>query len=112
MNKIKNKYQLVGKLYVSKILYYFVNKELLKKTKIKPELFWTGLEKSLYCLKDKNEKLLETRKDLQKSIDEWHLKNKAKKFNINKYKKFLLDIGYLKKKLQNLKFKLKMLMKK
>ena len=107
MNKIKNKYQLVGKLYVSKILYYFVNKELLKKTKIKPELFWTGLEKSLYCLKDKNEKLLETRKDLQKSIDEWHLKNKAKKFNINKYKKFLLDIGYLKKKTSKFKIQTK-----
>ena len=26
MNKIKNKYQLVGRLYVSKILYNFVNK--------------------------------------------------------------------------------------
>ena len=39
MNKIKNEYQLVGKLYVSKILYNFVNKELLKKTKIKPKLF-------------------------------------------------------------------------
>ena len=35
MNKIKNEYQLVGKLFVSKILYNFVNKELLKKTKIK-----------------------------------------------------------------------------
>ena len=56
MYKIKNKYQIVGKLYVSKILYNFVNKELLKKTKIKPGLFWTGLDKSLYYLKDKNEK--------------------------------------------------------
>ena len=42
MNKIKNKYQLVGKLYVSKILYNFVNKELLKKTKIKPKFFGLG----------------------------------------------------------------------
>ena len=55
---------------------------------------------------------LQTRKDLQNLIDEWHLKNKEKKFNINKYKKFLFNIGYLKKKLQILKFKLKMLMKK
>ena len=112
MNKIKNKYQSVGKLFVSKILYNFVNKELLKKTKIKPKQFWSGLDKSLYFLRDKNEKLLQTRKDLQKSIDEWHLKNKGKKFNINKYKKFLLKIGYLKKKLQILKFKQKMLMMK
>ena len=102
MNKIKNEYQLVGKLYVSKILYNFVNKELLKKTKIKPKLFWSGLDKSLHFLRDKNEKLLQIRKDLQNLIDEWHLKNKEKKFNVNKYKKFLFNIGYLKKK--NYKF--------
>ena len=103
MNKIKNKYQLVGKLYVSKILYNFVNNELLKKTKIKPRLFWSGLDKSLYFLRDKNEKLLQIRKDLQNLIDEWHLKNKEKKFNVNKYKKFLLNIGYLKKRATNFK---------
>ena len=40
-------------------------------------------------------------------IDEWHLKNKAKKFNINKYKKFLLDIGYLKKKATKFKIQTK-----
>ena len=111
MDKIKNKYQAVGKLFVNKILYNFVNKELLKNTKIKTKFFWSGLDKSLYYLRHKNEKLLQTRKDLQNLIDEWHLKNKEKKFNINKYKKFLLNIGYLKKKLRILKFKLKVLTK-
>ena len=101
MNKIKNQYILVGKLFVSKILYNFVNKELLKKTKIKSKQFWSGLEKSLYFLRDKNEKLIENRKELQNRIDEWHLKNK--KFNIKKYKKFLLEIGYLKKQTSNFK---------
>ena len=107
MNKIKNKYQLVGKLYVSKILYYFVNKELLKKTKIKQAHFWSGLEKSLYNLKEKNEKLIQIRKDLQNLIDEWHIKNKGNKFNLNRYKKFLLEIGYLKKKISNFKIQTK-----
>ena len=101
MNKIKNQYLLVGKLFVSKILYNFVNKELLKKTKIKSKQFWSGLEKSLYFLRDKNEKLIENRKVLQNHIDEWHLKNK--KFNIKKYKKFILEIGYLKKQTSNFK---------
>ena len=78
MYKIKNEYQLVGKLYVSKILYNFVNKELLKNTKIKNKFFWSGLDKSLYNLRHKNEKLLQTRKGLQNLIDEWHLKNKKK----------------------------------
>ena len=81
MNKIKNEYQPVGKLFVSKVLYNFVNKELLKKTKIKSKQFWYGLDKSLYYLREKNERLLQTRKDLQNSIDDWHLKNKGKKLS-------------------------------
>ena len=60
MNKFKNKYQSVGKLFISKILYNFVNKELLKKTKVKPRYFWSGLEKSLYQLKEKEKKYLES----------------------------------------------------
>ena len=111
MKKIKN-YQAVGKLFVSKILYNFINKDLLKDTKIKPKQFWIGLERSLYDLREKNEKLLEIRKSLQNSIDKWHLKNREKKFDFNRYKKFLSEIGYLKKKLQTLRFKQKMLMTK
>ncbi len=107
MIKSKNKYKSVGKLFISTILYNFVNKELLKKTKIKQAHFWSGLEKSLYNLKEKNEKLLQIRKDLQNSIDEWHIKNKGKKFNFNKYKRFLLEIGYLKKKIPNFKIETK-----
>ena len=103
MDKIKNNYRTVGKLFISEILYNFVNKELLKETKISPKHFWHGLEKSLYDLRKKNENLLQTRKDLQNSIDEWHLKNKGKKFNLANYKRFLSEIGYLKKKAPNFK---------
>ena len=39
MDKIKNEYQTVGKLYVNKILYNFVNKELLKKQKLNLNIF-------------------------------------------------------------------------
>ncbi len=107
MNKIKNKYQSVGKLFVSKILYNFVNNELFKKTKIKPKQFWSGLEKTLYNLREKNENLIKLRNDLQNSIDWWHLRNKGKKFNFSQYKKFLLEIGYLKKKTANFKIQTK-----
>ena len=107
MNKFKNKYYSVGKLYVSKVLYDFVNKDLLKKTKIKPKHFWAGIDKSLYDLRERNENLLQIRKELQNSIDSWHLKNKGKKFNINKYKKFLSEIGYLKKKASSFKIQTK-----
>ena len=103
MDKIINEYLPVGNLSVSRILYNFVNKELLKETKISPKHFWYGLEKSLYHLRNKNEKLLQIRKDLQNSINEWHIKNKEKKFNLKNYKKFLLEIGYLTKKTSNFK---------
>jgi len=103
MSKNLNQYKSVRKLFVSKILYNFVNKELLKKTKIKPKQFWYGLDRSLYQLRIKNEKLLQTRTNIQNSINRWHINNKDKKFNFNKYKKFLLEIGYLKKKTTNFK---------
>ena len=33
---------------------------------------------------------------MQKKIDEWHIKNKGSEFDLNKYKKFLIKIGYIK----------------
>ncbi len=107
MNKNLNQYKSVRKLFVSKILYNFVNKELLKKTKIKPKQFWYGLDRALYQLRPKNEKLLQTRTNIQNLINHWHINNKDKKFNFNKYKKFLLEIGYLKKKTTNFKIQTK-----
>ena len=107
MNKNLNHYKSVRNLFVNKTLYNFINKELLKKTKIKPKQFWHGLDKSLYQLRVKNEKLLQTRKKLQDLIDQWHIRNKDKKFNLDKYKKFLLEIGYLKKKTSNFKIQTK-----
>ncbi len=107
MKKIKKNYKLIGRLFVDKILYNFVNNELLKNTKINSKRFWSGLDKSLYILRDKNEKLLQIRKEYQNLIDKWHLKNKAKKFNLSNYKKFLSNIGYLKKNVQNFKIQTK-----
>ena len=65
--------------------------------------FWYGLDKSLYYLREKNERLLQTRKDLQNSIDEWHLKNKGNNIKYDEYKEFLQQIGYLKEKGQDFK---------
>ena len=107
MDKIKKNYKKIGNLFVSKILFNFVNKELLKKTKISSKKFWVGLDRSFYSLREKNKKLLQIREEFQNSIDEWHLINKSKKFNINKYKKFLLDIGYLKKNIANFRIQTK-----
>ena len=66
-----------------------------KGTDISAENFWLGLEKTLDELAPKNKELIKFREDLQKKIDDWHIKNKGKEINIDEYKNFLLKIGYL-----------------
>ena len=86
----------MNELKISSNLLSFVNDELLKGTKISPERFWSGFDKIVHELAPINKKLIEARKDLQKKIDDWHIKNKGEKIEIDKYKKFLKEIGYLK----------------
>ena len=63
---------------------------------ISPEKFWTGFDKIVHELEPRNKELINIRDDLQKQIDSWHKKNKGKEINLNEYKKFLKEIGYLK----------------
>ena len=92
---MKNEYLKINNLEVSIELSKFINEELLTGTNVSPEKFWTGLDKSVHELAPKNEELLKKRNDLQKKINEWHIKNKGKDINIDQYKKFLKEIGYL-----------------
>ena len=93
---MKTKYESVNNLKVSNDLLTFVNKELLNDTNISPEKFWSGFDKTVHELAPKNQELLKVREDLQKKIDDWHIKNKGNKINSNEYKNFLKEIGYLK----------------
>ena len=96
LSAMQEKYIKINNLQVSEKLSNFVNDELLKNTNISSENFWLGLEKTLDELAPKNKELIKFREDLQKKIDDWHIKNKGKEFNLDEYKKFLLEIGYLK----------------
>ena len=102
MKKIEQ-YIKIKNLSVSKILFDFINDELLKGIKIKKDKFWNGFNKTVHELEPKNKKLIETREKLQKSIDTWHLDRKGKKLNLTEYKEFLKKIGYLKKPGPNFK---------
>ncbi len=93
---MQEKYINIKSLKVSSDLVQFVKDELLKETEISPENFWAGFEKTVNELAPKNRKLISIRKDLQNKIDDWHIKNKGSEFNFGKYKKFLIEIGYLK----------------
>ena len=96
LSAMQEKYIKINNLQVSEKLSNFVNDELLKNTNVSSENFWSGLEKTLDELAPKNKELIKFREDLQKKIDDWHIKNKGKEFNLDEYKKFLLEIGYLK----------------
>ena len=85
----------VNNLKVSNDLLKFVNDELLKDTSIEPKDFWSGFDKTVHELAPKNKELLKFREDLQKKIDDWHIKNKGNEIEIEKYKNFLRKIGYL-----------------
>jgi malate synthase len=94
---MQEKYIKINSFKVSESLAKFIDEELLKDIDITPEKFWSGFEKSVNELAPKNKELINFRENLQKKIDEWHIENKGREINLEKYKKFLIEIGYLKK---------------
>jgi len=93
---MKKQFTKINDLSVSDELLNFINNEILKDTKISPEKFWLGFDKAIHELTPINKELIQTRENLQKKIDNWHIKNRSNEINLDKYKKFLIEIGYLK----------------
>ena len=89
-------YQNVNNLKISDELLSFVNKELLKDLDISSEKFWEGFDNAVHDLAPQNKELIQIRENLQKKIDDWHINNKGNEIEIEQYKKFLKEIGYLK----------------
>ncbi len=89
------KYRTIHNLQISEKLLSFVDNELLKDLDILPEKFWQGFDKAVHELAPTNQALIKKREELQKKIDDWHIKNKGKEIVISEYKKFLKEITYL-----------------
>jgi malate synthase len=85
----------IGTLQISKILFDFVNQEVLPDTNINQDIFWSGVESILTEFPPENHKLLQKRDYLQTKIDEWHRNHPGKHTDIAAYKAFLFEIGYL-----------------
>jgi malate synthase len=102
---MKKKYIKTNNLSISSELLDFVNNELLKNTKISSKKFWEGFDKVVHELAVRNKELIKIREELQKKIDSWHIKNKGTEIDIEEYKKFLVEIGYLKDIGPNFKIK-------
>ena len=100
---MREQYIKIHNLSVAKDLADFVKNELLLDTNVSADEFWKGFDKVVHELATKNKKLLEIRETLQQEIDLWHKKNRDHKIDYNKYKKFLEEIGYLKKEGEDFK---------
>jgi malate synthase len=84
-----------GNLRVARVLYDFVNNEALPGTDIDPDSFWAGVDKVVTDLTPQNQGLLNTRDELQAQIDKWHRHRVIEPIDVDAYRQFLTEIGYL-----------------
>jgi malate synthase len=84
-----------GNLRVARVLYDFVNNEALPGTDIDPDSFWAGVDKVVTDLTPQNQELLGRRDQLQAQIDKWHRQRVIEPLDIDAYRQFLTEIGYL-----------------
>jgi len=82
-------------LSVARVLYDFINREVLPGTGVPEAGFWTRLDRIVHDLAPENRALLAKRDALQAQIDEWHRARKGKPFDLAAYRAFLGAIGYL-----------------
>ncbi|WP_104157455.1 malate synthase G, partial [Mycobacterium avium] len=75
--------------------YDFVNDEALPGTDIDPDSFWAGVDKVVTDLTPRNQELLRRRDELQAQIDKWHRQRVIEPLDIDAYRDFLIEIGYL-----------------
>src|SRR3979411_330152 len=84
-----------GNLRVARVLYDFVNNEALPGTDIDPDSFWAGVDKVVTDLTPQNQSVLNTREEVQAQIDKWHRHRVIEPIDVDAYRQFLTDIGYL-----------------
>ena len=82
-------------LKVARVLFDFIEKEVLPGTGIAADAFWSGFARLTGDLALKNRALLARRDDLQQQIDAWHVARRGKLFDRAEYESFLRNIGYL-----------------
>ena len=85
----------IGGLKIDDALYRLVRDEIAPGTGVKADHFWKSLGAIVKDLGPKNGALLEKRHKLQRQIDQYHLARKSRPFNLEEYKAFLKEIGYL-----------------
>jgi malate synthase len=92
--KNMEQYVKVGNIQVAKLLYDFINEEVLPGSGVDGEKFWKDFETLIADLTPRNKALLARRDELQAKLNEWH-KEHRDSFDMEQYKAFLTEIGYL-----------------
>jgi len=82
-------------LMVADNLLEFINADVLPGIGIDIDHFWAGFSKAVKDLTPKNRALLEKRATLQREIDTWLKERRGTSFDMDAYKSFLKEIGYL-----------------
>ncbi len=82
-------------LQVAATLHEFIEQQALPGTGVSSDQFWSGFASIIKDLAPKNKALLEKRADLQSKISTWEKEQKGQPRDIEAYKSFLKEIGYL-----------------
>ena len=90
-----DKYINKGSLSVSTDLEAFLKSEVLPGLDLSEDHFWNSLENIINEFSPRNKELLDIRESMQGQIDAWHLANPGGEKDLDVYKDFLKDIGYL-----------------
>ncbi|MGP1355560.1 malate synthase G [Roseicyclus sp.] len=82
-------------LQVAAELAAFLEERALPGTGVAPGAFWAGFSDLLHGFAGRNRALLETREELQRRIDQWHIARRGQPHDPDAYQAFLGEIGYL-----------------
>ncbi|OUS05254.1 malate synthase G [Rhodobacterales bacterium 52_120_T64] len=82
-------------LQIATELFEFAEKQALPGTGVNAEAFWSGFAKLVEDMTPTNRALLSKRDEIQQNINGWHIAHKGPEQDLEGYKSFLSEIGYL-----------------
>ncbi|WGL17055.1 malate synthase G [Microbulbifer bruguierae] len=85
----------IGELQIAAELHALITEEVIPGTGVSTEVFWAELENIVNDLAPVNRTLLKKRDEIQARMDQWYSDNPQGYRDLEKYKAFLREIGYL-----------------
>ena len=90
-----NQYVTIEDLRVDPILFDFVNDEAIPGSGVDSARFWAAFSRIVSSFAPRNKSLLAERDALQTQIDAWHRERRGTALDLDAYRAFLTEIGYL-----------------